>query len=196
MTVCVIYDTEFTAWQGSRERGWSEPWEFRELIQIAAVKVEADSNGCAIMASFNEFIKPLRNPQLSEYIVELTGITQDLIDQYAVDLQSGVALFHLFCDEGRCHTLSWGDDQKILAENAALQSIALPVGWDRHTDLSQHFHQIEGYDFHVCSGDLHKVLDLAVTGHAHNALHDVHSIAASLDFLIRKGLIDPATLLE
>ena len=34
----IIFDTEFTAWEGSAQRNWSFDWEYREIIQIAAVK--------------------------------------------------------------------------------------------------------------------------------------------------------------
>lgn len=30
----VVFDTEFTAWQGSVERAWQGPGEFRELSLI------------------------------------------------------------------------------------------------------------------------------------------------------------------
>ena len=39
----VLFDLEFTAWEGSLERGWSEPWEAREIIQIGAVRVKDDA---------------------------------------------------------------------------------------------------------------------------------------------------------
>ena len=190
----VIYDTEYTAWKGSRERNWAEPWEFREILQIAAVKVEVD-HGCETIASFNEFIKPSINPVLSDYIIELTGITQDLVDQNGIDLASAISLFNLFCEDGGCHTLSWGDDLRVLRDDADAKQIEFPAGLIRHTDLGPVFHAVDGYDFHVYSGDLHKVLGIPVPGHAHNALHDVHSIAASLDFLVREKLILPDRLL-
>ena len=31
-----IFDTEFTAWEGSQDRNWSEPWEAVELVEIGA----------------------------------------------------------------------------------------------------------------------------------------------------------------
>jgi len=36
----VVFDTEFTAWKGSRERNWSGPNEHREIVQIAAQQVD------------------------------------------------------------------------------------------------------------------------------------------------------------
>ena len=34
----ILFDTEFTAWEGSQNRNWSLCWEHRELISISALK--------------------------------------------------------------------------------------------------------------------------------------------------------------
>ena len=35
----IIFDTEYTAWEGSQERNWSGDNEYMELVQIGALKV-------------------------------------------------------------------------------------------------------------------------------------------------------------
>ena len=35
----IIYDTEYTSWQGSQERDWSGAREYQELVQIGAIHV-------------------------------------------------------------------------------------------------------------------------------------------------------------
>ena len=37
----VVFDLEYTAWEGSMGRCWSEDWEHREIVQIGAVLVDA-----------------------------------------------------------------------------------------------------------------------------------------------------------
>ncbi|GAB2687768.1 exonuclease domain-containing protein [Aliiglaciecola aliphaticivorans] len=95
---CVLFDKEFTAWHGSKQRNWSENWEHRELIQIAAVKIRMTRDSASILASFNELIRPTINPQLSDYITNLTGIEQAMIDEMGVDFASALKQFHLFCN--------------------------------------------------------------------------------------------------
>ncbi len=185
----VIYDTEFTAWKGSQERGWSEPWEERELLQIAAVKVEIDESGCRIIESFNEFIRPVINPQLSDYIIHLTGITQELIDQNAIDLFSALKAFGHFCGDGRYLTASWGEDVEILKLNTALQNITMPTGLRRHVNLTPILHTVSDFNFQTYGGDLHKIVGVEVSGIVHNALHDVNSVAATLNFLLQNHFI-------
>ena len=36
----IIFDTEFTAWAGSQERDFSGPNEYRELVEIGAIKID------------------------------------------------------------------------------------------------------------------------------------------------------------
>lgn len=194
-TEYVIYDTEFTAWEGSQARKWSEPWEEMELLQIGAVKVSLSDTGCEITESFNEFIKPVINPKLSEYITELTGITQALIDDNAVDLKSALSLFDQFCNNGRLMTLSWGNDHEILMRNAELQSLPSPSGLTKHIDLHPILLSIEGFDFKVVSGNLHKAVGVELSGNAHNALHDVRSIAVTLDWLIKNKRLKPEQII-
>ena len=63
----ILFDIEYTAWEGSKARKWSEPWEHREIIQIAAIKMafgeEVVETGC-----LDCLVKPKRNPLLSPYI--------------------------------------------------------------------------------------------------------------------------------
>ena len=43
MRPAIVYDLEFTAWEGSMSHRWLLPGEFKEVVQIGAVKVDADS---------------------------------------------------------------------------------------------------------------------------------------------------------
>lgn len=70
----VVMDTEQTCWEGVRERAWSGPNEMREIIQVGAVLV--DTINFSEIAVFEVVVKPVKNPQLSDFCIELTGITQ------------------------------------------------------------------------------------------------------------------------
>ena len=39
----IIFDTEFTAWEGSLARNWNGPGEYREIIQIGAILVDTQN---------------------------------------------------------------------------------------------------------------------------------------------------------
>jgi len=93
----ILIDSEYTAWEGSAERGWSGPNEYRELIQLAGVRV--DANTLEEIDHFNEYVLPVRNPKLSTYISTLTGITQKIIDTKGkpfVETIERFGLYHAF----------------------------------------------------------------------------------------------------
>ena len=70
----VVYDLEFTAWDGSMARKWMGPGEYKEVIQIGAVKV---SDKFEPIETLNLLVRPRLTPVLSDVIQKLTGITDD-----------------------------------------------------------------------------------------------------------------------
>src|SRR5882762_1688961 len=63
----VVYDLEYTAWEGSQARGWSGPGEHREVVQIGAVRLDPH-RGWAETASLARLVRPRINPRLSAYL--------------------------------------------------------------------------------------------------------------------------------
>ena len=74
MPQITIFDLEYTAWECSMARSWLTPGEFREVVQIGAVKLDADS--FAAQAEFEVLVRPRFNPVLSPYFEKLTGISK------------------------------------------------------------------------------------------------------------------------
>lgn len=192
---CVLFDTEFTAWEGSKQRNWSLEWEHRELIQLAAVRICVSSKGVEVLSSFNELVKPQLNPNLSDYISHLTGIEQTVVDDMGVDFGSALTQFHQFCERGELCAYSWGNDSRILAENCALYHTAKPsfeAGFQNLQHIARN-HQLPGSE--AVSGDLAKANGITLEGHKHNALYDVRSLAVTMDLWIKSGLLQAQHLL-
>src|SRR5215469_18771304 len=101
----VVFDLEFTAWDGSQDTGWMRPGEYRELIQIGAVKVDA---GFVPVAEFDCLIRPRLNPMLSDYIEMLTGITNDEMRSRGVDIADAYRSFVTFA--GGLPIMAFGRD--------------------------------------------------------------------------------------
>lgn len=188
----IIFDTEFTAWEGSAQRNWSLDWEHREIIQIAAVKVDLNLSGAQVVSSFNTLVKPVINPSLSDYIIQLTGIEQNVLDNMGVDYQAALLQLFSFCSQGTLPCYSWGNDKRILIDNCLLNGIQMP-------DFSANFYNLHNMartanidGAHLCSGELASHLGLDLNGHIHNALYDVRSIALALNQWLEKGLFKPS----
>ena len=123
----VIFDTEFTAWEGSVQHQWSLDCEHHEVIKIAAVKVALSLSGAQLVFSFNTLVKPVINSTLSDYIIQLTGIEQHISDNMGVDYQaahlcSGELASHLGADlQGHIHNALYDVRSIALALNQWMQ---------------------------------------------------------------------------
>ena len=71
----VIFDTEYTSWAGCQKNGWKGNQK-KEIVQISAIKLSDNLN---VICECNILCKPIINPILSDYFVELTHITNDQI---------------------------------------------------------------------------------------------------------------------
>lgn len=68
----IIYDLEATCWMGR------PPGGINEVIEIGALMLNDFGED---IGSFNKFIKPTVNPELSSFCKKLTSITQEQIDR-------------------------------------------------------------------------------------------------------------------
>lgn len=185
----VIFDTEFTAWPGSAERGWSADYEYREIIQLAAVKVEVGEQGATITETFNELVLPTINKVLSDYIVDLTGISQEMINQMGIDYTSCFKQFTSFVGDDSVPCLSWGNDRAVLIENCQMND-CLDIWKDFHfVNLRNLITQKEIPGGNVVSGELAHSLGIELHGHVHNALHDVRSITLAMEYWLNQSFI-------
>ena len=182
----VIYDTEYTAWEGSFERNWSDPGEYRELIQLGAIKVELSREGFEQIESMLIPCKPTINPVLSDYIQNLTGITQDHITKDGVSFETLSRKFFEFCEAGTLPIFSWTrTDDQVLRENYKLNHQSVPKFPGGFYDVRNIFVAFDVDVHNLCSGQISQKLGKEVPGQVHNALHDAMSIFEALKIVYR-----------
>jgi inhibitor of KinA sporulation pathway (predicted exonuclease) len=181
----VFFDTEFTTWEGALARQWSGPGEFREVVQIGAMRVDARS--LTAVERFDVLVRPAKNPVLSDYFVQLTGITQAAVDATGLSLQAAVARFKAFI--GESPAASYGDDALVIRENQQL--LGLPEDFHARNIGPWFMEHGAAYGVRkgVNSGALARTVGapLAAVVAEHNALEDVRSILAAYALLIEKG---------
>jgi inhibitor of KinA sporulation pathway (predicted exonuclease) len=178
-----IFDLEFTAWECSMARHWLVPGEFKEVVQIGAVKLDADS--FRVLAEFDMLVRPRINPVLSPYFEKLTGITSDRVARQGTDFAIAYARFLDFAAGGP--VAAFGHDERVLEDNIRLYGMKgagpLPVFYDLRGWFA-----VQGIDprgMHSC--DLGPALGLPFTGHTHNALDDARSIAGAMEVMAARG---------
>ena len=184
----VIFDLEFTSWVGTWERGWSEHWEHREIVQIGAVLVNIKSN-FEIIKKFNCYVKPTINKTLSDYFIDLTGINQKILEEKGVSFPDAFSDFLNFQQNSKA-IFSNGTDGEVLRENCKLNNISYTLDQDRVINLRSWIAKKVSskvnrkYEF-IDSGDLLKVLtNNSDNEKQHDALYDAVNIAKTLKMLM------------
>ncbi len=179
----VIYDTEFTTWEGALERGWSGPGEHRELVQIAAQRVELSTR--SKLDSFECLIQPRINPILSSYFTSLTNITQSDITNSGIGFAEAYTKFNEWRGSEVAYSYSKRvtdyTDADVLRENIHLSCLSWHVPKTEFKLLTPLF-QAVGIDTNAYnSGKLYQAFNLSLESHhEHNAMDDVHSLTRSL----------------
>lgn len=187
MRYAIIFDTEFTTWPGAMASGWAEPWQHREIVQIAGAKV--DPENLHIVEEFDCLVQPRINPQLSDFFTELTGITQDDVTRSGVDFPTAFKKFKDFIGEGSAYCYGW--DGKVINENAVL---ANHLEWCDTLEIhSLHpYFQEHGVDTQkINSGRLAQYFGIDIDIREHNAMDDVYSIHAAICHLNKNGKLLP-----
>jgi len=183
MPHAIIFDLEFTAWPGSMERHWMAPGEFREVVQIGAVKV--DARNLAATAQFDCLVKPRLNPVISDYLGKLTGITNDAIAERGIDFAIAYERFVTFADGGAI--VAFGRDDLVLAENIALYELRGAPAMPNYKNVIPWLFEngIDPCGKHAC--DVASLCGAHFEGREHDALDDARSVAAGIAALISRG---------
>lgn len=174
----VVYDLEYTSWEGAHARNWSGPGEHREIVQIGAVRLDGGA-GLAELACFEAIVVPRVNPRLSRYFVELTGIDEARLAREGLDFAAALARFSGFA-EGAGGLLANGDDEDVLRENCRLCGLAWPFADGFCRNLAPVLQAAAGGARHIVSSRLPEIFRLAPAGRAHDGLADARAIAAAL----------------
>lgn len=183
MRSAILYDLEYTAWEGSMAHRWLRPGEFREVVQIGAVKVNAET--LEIAGEFDVLVRPRINTMLSAYFENLTGITNAMLADRGIDLREAYDRFVAFAGDGPI--VSFGRDDLVLTHNLALYGIGdappLPV----HRNIAPWLNEngIVTKGLHAC--DIARACGASFVGREHDALDDARSLAAGSRELILRG---------
>jgi inhibitor of KinA sporulation pathway (predicted exonuclease) len=173
----IIVDTEYTTWPGALESGWSLPDQHREIVQIAAVRVDDRFN---VIAEFDVLVKPAINPVLSDLFVQLTQIQQEDVAIRGAPFSERLLELWWFADSGRLPVICMNADEAVMRENCRINQTPFPFKGSWHR--VRPYLEKTGIDVsNISSGDLHRLTPNPIMdGHTHYALHDVNSMARFL----------------
>jgi len=180
----VVFDLEWTAWEGSLARRWSGPGEHREVVQIGAVHLDRSLNE---IGAFETLVQPSKNPILSDYFIGLTRIKQDDVDRRGLSFAQAFRDFLAFVGPSPCAVLSNGSDADVLLENCRLNGVEVPaaLGAFRNTRpwLAAALH---ASDDQIVSSRIPLLIGAGDIAGSHNALHDARCVAAGIRHVCRQ----------
>ena len=172
----VILDTEYTSREWAQDRNFSGPNEFPEIIQVAAILV--DTKTFEEIDHFISFVKPSYNPILSDFIKNLTHITQEQVDA----AENFITVFDKF--KFWAHnipTYSFGNDGFVVAQNYWLHKKMFPFSTDIFKDIRDVFWSAKIPAEKYTSWTINKYFGIENLGTEHDALADVRNILRSLE---------------
>jgi inhibitor of KinA sporulation pathway (predicted exonuclease) len=164
----VIADLEATCW----EKG-TTPHRM-EIIEIGAVTLSSASG--EVMSEFGEFVRPIREPILSEFCIRLTGIQQGDVDR-AGTFTEVFPRFLEWIGPAPYTLCSWGAyDLGQFRVDCKRHGLSMPAAFGRHLNLKQAFADLEGIKPCGMKGALRR-LDIPLKGEHHRAIDDARNIA-------------------
>jgi inhibitor of KinA sporulation pathway (predicted exonuclease) len=170
-----VFDLEFTAWECSMAGHWLKPGEFKEVVQIGAVKLDRHFR---ILDELEILVRPRINSTLSDYFENLTGIGNALLAMKGVDFADAYRRFVSFA--GETPIAAFGHDEWVLEENIRLYGLKDLAPLPSFRDLRAWFaeRKVDPRGLHGC--DIAARVGAPFKGRAHNALDDARSIAAGM----------------
>jgi inhibitor of KinA sporulation pathway (predicted exonuclease) len=187
MQAAIIFDLEFTAWPGSLESRWLRPGEFKEVVQIGAIKVDAESFD--EIAPFDALVRPRINPIITDYLAKLTGITNRAISERGTDFMPAYERFVKFA--AGAPIVAFGRDDLVLTSNLRLYGIGDASPLPRYVNIAPWLaaNGVDPRGLHAC--DIAEAAGAKFEGRRHDALDDARSVALGIKTLVARGAANP-----
>lgn len=191
----IIFDTEYTTWEGAMASNWAEPWQEQEVVQISALKIQDNK----IIDKFDCLVRPSKNPLLSEYFTKLTGITNDDVQSEGISFKQAYQNFINFAKGYVCYSNATGkkidcrSDGDILDINVDLNNIQVtegleyknisPIIYGLADEKNIKLPPLSSGEFVEHLGVDKDVVKVSGLSGAHYALYDCYSLFVSLQYL-------------
>src|SRR5262245_39106854 len=180
----IVFDLETTAWEGSLAANWSGPGEYREVVQIGAVRLAPDLSE---VSNFLRYIRPVRSPVLSSYFTDLTGVTQQMINARGTDFSTALHDFVDFVGAASA-IVSNSTDGDVIVENCRLHGFPCRLNTTLFRDIRKDIARaLSMGDHETPSYMLSQLVGGPNPGRAHDGLSDARCIAAALRFIAARA---------
>lgn len=173
----IYVDTEYIFPSMSRESGRPTSDDVREIVQIAATRVNPITG--VELAAFDQLVAPTFVRPIPPFFSQLTEITIEEIEKRGVKYSDALSQFVDFSHNA--DTWTYNADWDVFRHNCQLHEIPFPF---EHQPFKRVFTMLAGWGVKnsasYSSGTLHKAAGIAMDGHVHNALFDVRSMSQAV----------------
>jgi 3'-5' exoribonuclease 1 len=171
----VIVDLEATCW----ERGTSPAR--MEIIEIGAVLLESSAGQAS--REFACFVKPVVEPELSDFCTRLTSIRQEDVAN-AADFRTVFPRFLEWIGPEPFTLCSWGAyDLNQFRTDCLRHHLPFPITFERHINLKKEFARWKGIKPCGMKAAL-AILAIPLEGQHHRAIDDARNIARLAQLLL------------
>jgi len=146
-----------------------------EIIEWGVVAV--DGKNLLPISEFQTFVRPVRNPQLTEFCKRLTHIKQSDVDDAPLFSETLMKFSHWLTQFDSPIFCSWGNyDKNQLVKDSLYHQVEYPFKTDYHVNLKKRFAQKMGLKNPSMDKAL-RVSDIQLTGEHHRGIDDARNIA-------------------
>ena len=177
----VYLDLEYCYPGMTKQSGRPTEDDLRQVVQIAAICY--DHAAGKELSSFNVLVTPRYTKQLPSFFIQLTGISQQAVDEQAISFSDALEKLVTFCSGLEMYTFD--KDWYVLRQNCGYYGIKFPFEDKPFIRIKEHLKEWGVPEGRYSSGTLYKAAKLKMDGHVHNALHDVRSMAAATHYFER-----------
>lgn len=153
-----------------------------EIIEIGAVMVKAQT--LKILDEFQTFVKPVRNPILTEFCKTLTSIAQNQVDRAPTYPEASAMLKNWLSDYSNGVFCSWGDfDRKQFKKDSNFHQLPFPIAYP-HVNVKKVFAEIQGLPKRCGMDQALELARLPLEGTHHRGIDDAKNIAKLLPYIL------------
>lgn len=170
-----VIDLELTCWDNlSRE----EQLSASEIIEIGISEVCMKDK--KILKKKSYFVKPNKNPVLSDFCKNLTKITQEEIDKAPYLPKVSKNIRKDFPQISSCVWGAWGDDNLAISKEFTLKNAVNPFNLDKYYDIQELFVLKNSLDKRISMIKALEMKEIPHVGVLHRADDDSYNTALLL----------------
>ena len=153
-----------------------------EIIEIGSVMVEAEN--LTIISEFQTFVKPVRNPLLTNFCQQLTSIAQAQVDT-APSYAEAIDKFKQWLYQYNNFVFgSWGEyDRKQIEQDCRFHQLSYPIA-SEHINLKRLFSSNQNLQRRYGMAQALKLAGIELQGTHHRGIDDAKNIAKLLPYIL------------